>query len=242
MSERRSALCIIPARGGSKRLPGKNIADLGGLPLIAHAIECATTAGFFDRIIVSTDDPEIANVAQAYTQVTLDHSKPELAGDKVTVIHVILDILERHQIDDDALVCLLLPTAPFRRAGDLEQAKDLMDGDTDAVIAVTDFDFPPAMGLVFPGDSPTLNPWQDNSPLVTGNTRSQDQQSVYRPNGAVLMARAAALRAHKSFYRGRMRGFVMPKLYSIDIDTAEDLALARAVQDAGLVSIGRGKH
>ncbi len=232
-------ICLVTARGGSKRLPRKNVTDLGGMPLVGHSLDVAVQSGCFGRVVLSSDDPAILAAAGGFPGVETDARQLDLATDKVKVIDVVLEFVTRPEIERYFdTVTLLLPTAPFRRPSDVQAGFARLDRDVDCVLSVTDYDFPPQMGVQL-DSSGNLLPIFDPSPLLTGNTRSQDQVPAYRPNGGFFIAWIDRLKENRSFYRGKPRGYVMPKLNSVDIDDQEDMNVARALLAAGLVDLGR---
>ncbi|MCK4827635.1 acylneuraminate cytidylyltransferase family protein, partial [bacterium] len=172
-------LAIIPARGGSKRLPGKNIKEINGKPLICYTIEAAINSDCFDTLLFSSDSEEILSVARRYEQVTIDRRPASLAGDKVKVIDAVCEIIDREEMQNRFdTVSLLLPTCPFRRASDIRKGFDLLDQSVDSVISATSFEFPIRMSFELAENTQELRYLFDPSPLVTGNTRSQDHAPV----------------------------------------------------------------
>ena len=176
-------LALIPARGGSKRLPGKNIRVLGGRPLVSHTIEAAINCKCFDKIVLSTDSKEIVEVGTRYNEVVIDRRPQELATDSATVCEVALELLERYEKANKGygLITILLPTCPFRNLSDIVKGFDCLSSDVDSVISVSQYDFPPQKGLILDSNE-LLHPVWPNSPLFRGKTRSQDQFPVYHEN------------------------------------------------------------
>jgi pseudaminic acid cytidylyltransferase len=216
-------LAIIPARGGSKRLPRKNILPFLGRPIIAHTIEAATMSGCFTRILVSTEDAEIADAARA-AGAEIHQRDPSLATDAATLIDVCLDILaseERQGRTYDSFSCLYA-TAPLRRADDVAAVVALVDRtDTDFALAVTTYPLPPHQALRME-DGGVLSPkWPE---LV--NLRADKIGRLVVDNGSTYAARVSAFRAHRSFYGPRLAGHVMPRERSVDIDEQSDYDLA----------------
>ncbi|HYC48263.1 MAG TPA: acylneuraminate cytidylyltransferase family protein [Burkholderiales bacterium] len=217
-------VCVIPARGGSKRLPRKNVADFLGRPIIAHTIDAARTCGLFDRVVVSTDDDEIARVARE-CGVESHTRGPELASDTARLVAVCLSFLDdeaqagRHW---DVFACLLA-TAPMRAARDVHATMGLIDtGVCDFAMAVTNYPLPPLQALR-KHEGGFLRPmWPD---LI--NLRSQDAPVLFVDNGSTYVASVAAFRRERTFYGSTLRGHVMPRSRSIDIDEPFDLDLAR---------------
>lgn len=229
------SLVVIPARGGSKRLPRKNLLDLAGKPLIAHSIEAAVRSGCFGRILVSSDDAEIRAVAEGYDGVAVDARAAELGGDRIKVVEVIAEICQRPTIQENFdVIAMMLPTAPFRLLADIRAGYAALSDDVDGVISLAPFDFPPQMAVTLGAEDAVMTPLFDDSPLLTGNTRSQDQSAAYRPNGSYYMSWVESFLRRRSFFTGRVRGMVMTRLGSVDIDEAEDLALARLIAEGGL--------
>lgn len=199
-------LGLIPARGGSRRLPGKNIADLGGKPLIAWTIETATASGVFDEVAVSSDSPEILDVADRYGAKTIERPG-RIARDDTPSLPVVTHALHERNVD---AVMLLQPTSPFRNVDDIKTVADLLSQrNSDSVVSVVD-----APGdLVFQiGHANRLRP--EGKPLV-------------RCNGAIYAITTAALAAGEDWYSGLAYAYRMPPERSLDIDTQFDLDIAR---------------
>jgi CMP-N-acetylneuraminic acid synthetase len=221
-------LCIVPARGGSKRIPRKNLADLGGKPLVAHTLEVAREAGVFSEIWLSSDDAEILALADREPGIG-KHDRPiALAGDQVKVWDLVKAILAEPGIARRfPAVALMLPTCPFRTAIEIAAAARRLTRDVDSVVMMTGYDFPPAFGVTLDDATGLMTPILEPSPLVTGNTRTQDQKPVYHPNGGLYMSWSERFLETGSFFRGRVVGHPVGRESSFDIDTPEDLELAR---------------
>ena len=139
-------LCIIPARGGSKRLPGKNIKPLNGKPLIFYTLDAAIKSKVFDKIIFTSDDKEILDkVKNNYSMKSLDVIKrpKELATDTSKVIDTVLHFIH----DDYEQTWLTLPTSPLKTEKDFINANQLLSGEDDSVLSYTEMEFPPTLGL-----------------------------------------------------------------------------------------------
>lgn len=235
MPESERCIAVIPARGGSKRLPRKNLLDLAGKPLIAHSIEAALFSGCFGAVLVTTDDSDIAKIASRYTGVIIDSRDSSLATDNTRVIEVVTELCSRPEVNSKFdSIGLMLPTAPFRRTKDIKAGFAALDDDIDAVVSFAHYEFSPQMAVTLEGESRIMQPLFTPSPLITGNTRTQDQAVTYRPNGSFYFSWIRSLVGLGSFYAGRVRGIVMPRIGSIDIDEKDDLELARAIVAAGL--------
>lgn len=209
-----TAIAIIPARGGSKRLPGKNVAQLGERPLIGWAIDSAFEAGLFERVIVTTDDDDIALCVRKYSNnVTIFKRPNELAQDNTPMLPVVrhvMDCIASSMMAKPTDTVLLQPTSPFRTAEDIRAAYALYkERNADAVISVTD----PEDDLVF---------------RVGLAGRIRAVPDVVVPNGAIYILRAHALMNGQDWYSGLSYAYLMSKERSIDIDTPVDLAMARA--------------
>lgn len=210
-------LAVIPARGGSKGVPRKNVREAGGRPLIGWTIEAARGAQSLDRVILSSDDAEIIEVA-GRLGLEAPYVRPaELAGDKTPTIDVLLDALARLPGHD--WVVLLQPTSPLRTAADIEGAiARCVETGAPACVSVT-----PAQ------ESPywmyTVAEAGRMQPLLpqAAATRRQDLPPVYSLNGAVYVARAGFLQERRSFLQPETVAYVMPVERSLDIDTEADL-------------------
>lgn len=211
-------LAIVPARGGSKRLPRKNIAEFHGKPLIAWTLEAAQKSGCFSEIIVSTDDEEIAGVAAKYW-VKVERRPAELATDESRVVDVCHDILSRRTAESFAC---LYATSPLRTARDIAAVAALLRPfRCDFAMAVTPFECSPHQALR--EDDGYLTPmWPE---LI--EKRHNEIPRLYVDNGSTYAATVGAFRQHKTFYGPNLRGYVMPRERSVDIDTQLDLDYAR---------------
>ena len=223
-------LAIIPARGGSKRVPNKNIITLGGKSLIRHSIDAAIKSNIFSKIMITTDSPSIIQLCKEYTDLIIDDRPPGLAEDKTKVVDVIFEICNRVEIKEKfSSLAMLLPTAPFRRQKHFKKALELFDKNSDTVVSLGPFNFPPQMALSIDPHNNKATPFIPNSPLISGDTRSQDQKIFYRPNGSMYFSKINSFLKYKSFFLGDMKGFEMSYFSSIDIDTKEDFMLAQAL-------------
>tara|TARA_Y100001968_G_C19423630_1_gene753161 strand:+ start:362 stop:1060 length:699 start_codon:yes stop_codon:yes gene_type:complete len=221
-----SGLCIIPARGGSKRFPRKNLAELAGRSLVQRALDAATKSNIFSKIILSSDDQEILSQASSYkNKVTPLIRDKRLSSDHATALELVNEITDKYSEGHD-FVALLLPTAPLRTEKHLvEGYKKLLDNkEADGIVSLTTFEFPPQLSVKIEDDF--ITPIFEPCPLIEGNTRSQDQFSIFRPNGAFYMHRLPAFYHHKNFWKGKIIGYLMDRSISADIDTEFDLKVA----------------
>ncbi|NJK91162.1 MAG: acylneuraminate cytidylyltransferase family protein [Blastochloris sp.] len=220
-------IALITARGGSKGLPGKNIRPLAGKPLLAWSIETARQSPSVERVIVSTDDAEIARLAQAFGAETPFLRPPELAGDQSTHIEVVLhaiDSLEKNgQLSDRIL--LLQPTCPLRTVADIEAAAALQKNKgCPAVVGVCEAQSHPY--LVWKESSAGLIPFIEHGIKYL---RRQDLPKAYQINGALYVNSVASLRETRTFVPPGTEPYMMPQLRSVDIDTMKDFSLAEAI-------------
>lgn len=218
MTER---LCIIPARKGSKRLPGKNKRLLAGKPLILHTLD--VVAPLFDTVVFSSDCEEMLDIAEKVHNVDIFRRPSYLASDTSKVLETVIEIHRLTPRHDEIWLCL--PTCPLRCAEDVIAAQGLlMAEDVDAVVSVTDFDFPPDLSLEICEDG-SLRERHPSRPFSSGNTRSQDFTPVYRPNGAVYGAKWDSFSKYQNFFRGRVLAHYMPRSRSLDVDTLLDFRM-----------------
>ncbi|MCF8495330.1 MAG: acylneuraminate cytidylyltransferase family protein [Alphaproteobacteria bacterium] len=220
-------VALIPARGGSKRLPRKNILDFLGKPIIAWTIQAARETGLFERVVVSTEDPEIRKIALEYG-AEIDDRSPALATDQASVREVCLEFLDRNSCD---ILCVLYATAPLRTTEDIVAVVNLIKpGWCDFSIAATRYDMPPHQALKAGQDGFIKPFWPD---LV--NRRASDIDPLVVDNGSTYAVSVPAFKNHKIFYGPGMRAHIMPRERSQDIDESLDLDLARffAIRQAG---------
>jgi pseudaminic acid cytidylyltransferase len=216
-------LAIIPARAGSKRLPRKNLLPLRGRPMLAYTVEAALTSRCFDHVLVSTEDDEIAAVAQS-AGAEISKRSTELATDTAGVTDVCLDVLAREEQAGrkyDVFACLYA-TAPLRRAQDIAAVLVLLDtAGTNFAMAVVSYSLPPHQALRVAEDGTLFPMWPELIEL-----RASDVGPLLVDNGSTYAARVAAFKTHKSFYGPGLRGHLMPRERSVDIDERHDYELA----------------
>ena len=230
----RRALAVIPARGGSKRLPRKNVQELGGKPLVALTIEAALRSEHFQRIIVSSDDDDILAIGASYDGVEAEQRPSRLSGDNVKVLELMLEFAERAELAAQyGMISLLLPTCPFRTGSDIRAGFELLTEDVDTVVSVAAYDFPHQKSLTI-GDDGLASP---SDSLLNGNTRSQDLSPTYHPNGGFYISWWQSLLKNRSWYIGRVRAYEMSSLASVDIDDATDLSYAQFLLDSGAIKL-----
>jgi pseudaminic acid cytidylyltransferase len=239
-----SAVAIIPARGGSKRIPRKNVKLFAGLPMIAHSIKAARDSGVFDRIIVSTDDAEIIEIANAYGAETPFMRPPELANDYATTSSVLLhalDFLKTNGCEVKMFSCIYA-TAPFLRAIDIRRGFELLrtSGATSA-LTVTAYAFPVFRALKMESTGRVNFLWPEYRV-----TRSQDLPIAYHDAGMCYIFNTEHFIALKGQYPdGQMPiilqdavPIILPSTMVQDIDTPEDWE--RAEQLLAMLSTSQG--
>ena len=219
-------LGLILARGGSKRLPRKTLRLLAGKPLLAWTAEAARAARHLDRVILSTDDAEIAAVGRDFG-IEVPFTRPaELATDHSTGLEVILHALHRlaDQGETYDYVVVLQPTSPLRSAADIDAAIELLrQRQADAVISVCETDHPPEWSNTLPADRSMAAFFR---PGIRG-TRSQDLPASYRLNGAIYVYNCARLLDSGSLEMDdNSYAYVMPRERSVDIDSVIDFEIA----------------
>jgi CMP-N-acetylneuraminic acid synthetase len=224
-------LCVIPARAGSKRLPRKNVALLGGRPLVTWTIEAAQHSGVFDTVLVSTEDDDIAEIAKAAGASTDPRRPAELSGDEVTNVEVCLHVDEqlaaagkRHE----AVICLQ-PSSPLRSGTDIRDAWARFEATKpDFLVSVTAID-------------PHYCHWalgrQDDGrfAMLFGDRYLMPRQHLpefYRPNGAIKIARIDALRERRVFFGPSLEISEMPEERSTHVALPFDLAVCEALLKA----------
>lgn len=222
----RSCLALIPARGGSKGIPGKNLAPVAGRPLIAWTIATAMATRGLDRVVVTTDSTEIARVARELGAEVPFRRPPELARDATPGIDPVLHAvrwLESEEGYRSDLVMLLQPTSPLRSVADIESALELLDHrGTDAVVGVTAADHHPYWTKEVSEEGYLV----DFQKLESVPTRRQDLPPVFAINGAMYLVRRETLLALGTLFPERTRALVMPPERSLDIDSAWQLQVA----------------
>jgi pseudaminic acid cytidylyltransferase len=224
-------LCLIPARGGSKRIPRKNIRDFCGMPMIAWSIQSAQASGCFDQILVSTDDPEIADVARRFG-ATVPFIRPaeladDFAGTVPVVAHAVQWLLDRGQTL--ASVCCLYATAPFVEPGDLSKGLELlreMPHDR-FVFSATAYVSPIQRALKINAVSGLAEMWQPDN----FSKRSQDLEPAYHDAGQFYWGRPAAWLATANLFEASQL-LLLPRWRVQDIDTEEDWMRAELMHKA----------
>lgn len=217
-------VCIIPARGGSKRIPKKNMREFCGKPMIAHSILAARRSGVFDRILVSTDSEDIAEVARAWGGEVPFMRPEELSDDHASTDAVLLHALQwlAQQDDDVEYACCLYATAPFVQPDFLVQGLKLLEAsDSVSAFSVTSFPFPIFRGLKVNEMGHLEMLWPEHR-----LTRSQDLQETYHDAGQFYWVHVGRYMTLPAIYADDALPVILPRYLVQDIDTEEDWARA----------------
>ena len=228
----RPALAVIPARGGSKRIPRKNVRDLAGRPLIAYSVEAALESGVFARVVVSTDDEEIARIARECGAEVPFLRAAALSDDVTPVSAATADALGRLDPGGAAYadVAQLMANCPLRTAEDVRMSREaFLAGRAPAQISVARY------GWQSPWWALTRDATTRIEPLFADRLleRSQDLPVLFCPTGAIWWATAETLRARRTYHVEARTGWEMPWDRAIDIDTEDDWRLAERLLSAG---------
>lgn len=229
MYKNKTFLAVIPARGGSKRLPMKNLLNLLGKPLIVWSIESAINSKYLDKVVVSTDDLKIADISKKAGAIVPFIRPSELATDTASTIDVILHLLNFIELNKENYdyIVLLQPTSPLRNSSDIDNAiMFCIEKDADSIISVCETVHSPLWANTLPSD---LSMRDFLKPDIV-NKRSQDLPIYYRLNGAIYIVKTELIKKEKTFFtQSNSYAFIMPKERSIDIDTELDFLIAETI-------------
>lgn len=216
-------IAMITARGGSKRIPRKNIKEFCGRPILAYSIQAAIDSGVFDEVMVSTDDEEIAEIAKAYGAKVPFFRSEQTANDYATTVDVIKEVLQEYEKRGEQfdMGCCIYPTAPFVTADKLKAAMEMVaQPEVDSVIPVVAYSFPPQRGLkVENGNLKYVHPEHTY-------TRSQDLEQIYHDCGQFYCFNVERFLKSGALFGERTKALVMDELEVQDIDTLTDWELA----------------
>jgi N-acylneuraminate cytidylyltransferase len=217
-------IAIIPARGGSKRIPRKNIKHFLGIPIIAYSIEAALASEIFTEVMVSTDDEEIALIAEKYGASIPFFRSNENANDQATTAAVILEVLQQYKDrfnQDFEYSCCIYPTAPFVTATRLKEAAELLHNrQAEAVIPVSAFSYPVLRSLYIDKER-LMFKWPE---FVS--TRSQDLPSFYHDAGQFYFLNNSAFMAKQQVFMDNVVPLIIPETEVQDIDNETDWKIA----------------
>lgn len=216
-------IAIITARGGSKRIPRKNIKDFLGKPILAYSIEAALQSSIFDCVMVSTDDEEIANIAKAYGAEVPFYRSEKTSNDFATTNDVLEEVLAEYEKlgEHFDVACCIYPTAPFVTAEKLKNAMEkLLESEADTIIPVVPFSYPPQRAMIV-----------DNGRLVFKypeymDSRSQDLEPHYHDVGQFYVFKTEAFARNHKLMVGNILPLVVSELEVQDIDHQTDWEIA----------------
>ena len=230
-------ICVIPARGGSKRIPRKNIKEFNGKPIIAYSIEAALKSNCFDQVIVSTDDDEISEVAKKYGAQVPFLRPDELSNDYAGTIPVIKHAIEWMEDNKSSVenVCCLYATAPFIRPQIISQAyQQLNNSKADYCFSVTSFVFPIQRAIKIVEKNKVSMFYPEHF-----NTRSQDLEEAYHDAGQFYWGKAQAFKDELPIFTEVATPYILPRYLVQDIDTPKDWiraeAMYRALQETNVL-------
>ena len=216
-------IAIIPARGGSKRIPRKNIKNFFGKPIIAYSIEAALKSNLFDEVMVSTDDKEIAEIAIKYGAKVPFFRSEETANDYAGLTDVIIEVINKYKTQNIKFdnVCCILATAPFLTKNDIISSYDkLKNSSFDAVFPVVRYAFPMQRAMQFEGDNIKMI-WPENM-----TKRSQDLKASFHDAGLFYWAKTDTILQKKSLWTDNTTAIEISEQTAQDIDTPEDWQIA----------------
>lgn len=214
-------LALIPARGGSKGLPGKNLRSLGGIPLIAHSIRQALDSALIARVVVSSDCPEILEISQAFGAETPFRRPDELSDDKASSLAVFRHAIENLEVEE---LVVLQPTSPLRSSNDIDNAVTLFrELQADSVVSCCLAH--PLQWHFYQGDSGQLVPALPLSPSL----QRQEARPALLPNGSIYCMKSAPLFERNAYLTDRSYPYLMPRSRSVDIDSLDDFLMAEAI-------------
>lgn len=216
-------IAIITARGGSKRIPRKNIREFCGKPILAYSIEAARESGLFDTVMVSTEDREIAGIARQYGAEVPFYRSERTAGDFATTNDVLLEVLEEYgkRGAHYDLGCCIYPTAPFVTADKLKCAMERLEGsDADTLLPVVNFSYPPQRAMIVKEGRLVFE-----YPQYL-DSRSQDLEPHYHDVGQFYLFYTEAFRKNKKLMVGNILPYVVSEMEVQDIDNQTDWEIA----------------
>lgn len=218
-----SSIAIITARGGSKRIPRKNIKPFLGKPIMTYSIEAALSSGLFDTVMVSTDDEEIAQIAKEYGAQVPFYRSERTSNDYAATADVVSEVLEEYAKCGIyyETACVIYPTAPFLTVDALKEAMEiLLSGDADGVMPVVKFSFPPQRSVVM------RNGFLVPSDPESMKMRSQDLEPHYHDCGQFYCIRVASFLKQRAMVMAHTMPYLQDELTVQDIDTEEDWKIA----------------
>lgn len=218
-----SMLCIIPARGGSKRIPRKNIKPFMGKPIIAYSIEAALKSGVFDDVMVSTDDEEIAGVARQYGAAVPFLRSAVTSNDYATTVDVLLEVINRYKEQGKVFdtICCLYSTAPFVTSERLREASSQISDTIDACFTIVQYSYPIQRSLRINDSDYVEMKYPEHL-----KSRTQDLEKVYHDAGQFYFVKTDVLIQEKTVWCKRTAPLILSELEVQDLDTLTDWQLA----------------
>ena len=218
-------LAIIPARGGSKRIPNKNVIALNGKPLIEYTIESAIQSKKIQKIVVTSDSDEILKIAKKYENITTHKRKENISNDYSPTSEAIIDVLKGNEEYD--FIMLLQPTSPLRGYNQINEAIELLNRkNAKQIVSVTKCETSPLWCNKLDNTLSLENFFDESKALQ----RSQDLEQYYKLNGAIYISDTKEYLKSKSFFSSnRKYAYIMERSFSIDVDEELDLYLAEAM-------------
>ncbi len=215
-------LCIIPARGGSKRIPRKNIKPFEGKPIIAYSIEAALNSGLFDEVMVSTDDTEIAEVAKQYGASVPFFRSAETANDFATTADVLVEVITEYNKLGKSFdkACCLYSTAPFVTPERLSEAYSKIIGEIDSIFTVVEYSYPIQRSLIEDGQRIKMKYPEYRT------SRSQDLEKTYHDAGQFYFFTVDKFLKDKKLWGDNTAPLILSELEVQDLDTLTDWKLA----------------
>jgi CMP-N,N'-diacetyllegionaminic acid synthase len=228
-------VAFVPARSGSKRIPGKNIKLLAGKPLVIHTLEAFVKTDKVDKVIFSTDSEEYWELVKSYItsdKLTLNFRSHDQAGDKVKIFDYLKDNYQSIFDNNKDVFLMGLPTVPLRNCQHVNEAIALFERNRKAIFSATKYGFPIEFAFNLDNDESSWLPVSADSPMLTGNTRSQDQKVAYHPNGAIYIREVMDLSKSNLFtLYNEALPYLMSREDSVDIDNEIDFKVAEAILD-----------
>ncbi len=229
MYKNKKVFCLIPARGGSKGIPGKNSRIIARKPLIAHSIEIAKKVKYIDDVFVSTEDKKLKKIAIKNGAKVIDRP-PKLATDTANILdsikHLIQNIPDANV--ENSLIAIFWTTTPIRKIKDIEKCIEMYDNKIDCVVSVMESKIRPSW--LFVETNNFLEFWQKGTPEPN---RQQQKERFYYINGSVVVTSSKFLMKQKTnFLGGKMKGYLMDEKHSMDLDTKFDFELCKFIMEA----------
>lgn len=220
-------IAVITARGGSKRIPKKNIKEFCGKPIISYPIQAAAQSALFDEIMVSTDSREIAQIAASYGAAVPFYRNEKTADDYATTSDVLLEVLSQYEkrgiYFEDA--CCIYPTAAFVTAEKLKKAMQLLrETDADTVLPVVPYSYPPQRGMLIGQNQGAYYATMREPEYL--DARSQDLEKIYHDSGQFYCFHVGSFQKRKNLMTGKIAPLVVEEMEVQDIDTLQDWGIA----------------